>query len=309
MPLDPLIARLIKMTYRSGFDQLHTQSIEEVRKRVKTHHSAPQPGFYDDYILENDCHLRIFRPAAEKPTSPLPLVYYVRGCGGIAPEPVEANDYCALLSKKLNAYVAAMSFRLAPEFKFPIGLYDGMMGIKWIHANHLKLNVHPDGIVAWGESSGASALTVCCHLLKQENNPIIKHQTLLYPMVDMHNDYPSKSKYAKGYLLDVSFLDWLFEQYLSSPEERQDIRVSPLLNPDLTDLPPTTIITAEYDPIRDEGEAYAERLAAAGNQVVLKRFDGVTHGFVVYQKRLKKGAEALDFACNKLLQFFAQTVS
>lgn len=304
MPLDPLLERLIKITYKSEFAQLHTMSLEDVRKYLKTLHASQQQGFYDTYWLENECELRVYRPQAERSKNPLPLVYYGRGCGGIAPEPAEAKDYCALLATRLNAYIAVVSFRLAPEYKFPVGLYDGLMGIKWIYENHRKLNVDLKRFVAWGESSGASAITVCCQLLKQENLKIIQHQTLIYPMVDMVNDYPSKSKYGQGYLLDLSFLEWLSEQYLNSPEEKQDFRVSPLLNPDLSGLPPTTIITAEYDPMRDEGEEYAKRLKEAGNLVIHRRFESVTHGFLVYHTRLKQAREALDYACNELLNFF-----
>ena len=304
MSLDPLLARLIKITYKTDFAQLHTKSAHEVRKLVKTHHSNLLTGFYKSYKLPNGDEIKIFRPDESMPSSPLPLVFYGRGCGGIAPEPAEAKHYCAFLSKKLNSYIAVPSFRLAPEFKFPIGLNDGLTALKWLYSNDKLIGFDKDRIAVWGESSGANALAVICQLLRDEKLNFIKHQVLLYPTTDMVNHYPSKSLYRTGYLLEVNFLDWLLEHYLNHSSEKFDYRVSPLLNPNLSSLPSSTIITAEYDPTRDEAEKYGLKLLESGNQVDMKRFNGVTHGFAVYHKRLKKAREALDYACDNLFKYF-----
>jgi acetyl esterase len=197
-----------------------------------------------------------------------------------------------------------LSHRLAPEHKFPGYLNDALISIKWIDTHTHELEIEKEKIAIWGESSGGSIVATCTHVLRDEGLDILKHQTLFYPMVDLVSPFPSKEIYAKGYMLDKPFLQFLDNLGSESTQDRSSILISPLLSPSFCDLPPATIITAEYDPLRDEAESYVQKLNSANVNVSWKRFDGMIHGFMRFYTKVQGAKEALDFACGELKRVF-----
>jgi acetyl esterase len=153
--------------------------------------------------------------------------------------------------------------------------------VQWIGANGAELGADPSRIALCGDSAGGNLSTVVSILARDAGGPAIAFQALVYPATDARDEggYPSRVENADAVFLNADSMRWFYEQYGNSDEDRSDWRASPVLAPDLTGLPPALIVTAEYDVLRDEGEAYGSALQAAGNDVIIHRYDGMTHVF------------------------------
>jgi acetyl esterase len=174
----------------------------------------------------------------------------------------------------------SVDYRLAPEHPFPAGFEDCLAATRWVGEHIDFLGGDPDRIVVGGDSAGANfAATVA--LATRETGPTLAAQFLVYPGVDFvdGSDYPSREENAEGYLLTAEDMAWFRESYLPAGTDLNDPRASPIRAADLSGAPPAVIGTAEFDPLRDEGEAYAKALADAGVEVRLQRYDGMIHGF------------------------------
>lgn len=305
MALDPSLQRLIDFAYKNGFGHLHEQPLSKVRYLLRSTRKTKQRLITRDILTPKGIRLRVHFPISGS-HEPLPALIYIRGSAGIGGKLEEFDDFCQTLSNRLNFLVINIDFSLAPEFKFPIGVHDCLDSILWLSSQASDLPLKGPKLYLWGESSGGNKAAVVCQLLRDLNYDVIAHQTLIYPMVDLCHSYPSKEEFGQGYLLEMDFAHWLTEQYLENPDQVQDIRVSPSLNPNLGRLPPATIITAQYDPIRDEARGYAQKLARAQNKVFHLEYAGMTHGFMVYHRRLEKGALALEHATELILTHYRE---
>lgn len=300
MPLDPLLERLLSAAYRKGLGKLHSLSPAHMREYL-THpylSSKISCSPYQDYHPAPFVTLRCHSPPCQEQT--LPAVVYFPANAFLLNRLDAGNRYCALLAHTLNRKVIQVAHRLLPENKFPLFLGDCLRSIRWIAENALHLKINPQAIALWGESSGATIATVCAHLLQEEKTVRIQHQTLFYPMTDLVTFFPSKAFYSYGYMLDKDFLSWLDQTGFEPTQDRRDPQISPLFADRLSGLPPTTLITAEYDPLRDEGEAYARALSQEKVPVLHKRFLGMIHGFLRFYPRLTAAREAWALACQAL---------
>lgn len=232
--------------------------------------------------------IRIYHPADQQD---LPLIIFYHG-GGFVTRTIASHDLvCRRIAHENNAVVVSVGYRLAPEFKFPIPHQDCYDATVWIGEHAAQLGANPDELTVMGDSAGGNLATVVSILSRDLGGPKIKNQVLIYPTVDARLNHPSIDKYAKGYFLTKPLMQWFLDHYKKNEEDILNPLMSPLLTEDLSNLPPAFVCTAAYDPLKDEGEAYAKKLAAAGNQVVFKEYPNVIHGFINMPKISNEGLE------------------
>lgn len=307
MPLNPTLKRLLTKAYLNGFGDLHQLSAEEIRYYLQHPKLKVTRVLFQDFQTHHGLTLRCYTPCnAQSPESKAPAVIYLSATAFVLDRLDACNDYCSLLANHLGMKIINIAHRLAPEHKFPRFLYDCTESIEWIYEHASILGIDPEKIAIWGESSGGSIAATSTHVLRDAKRSIIKHQTLFYPMVDLVSATRSKTLYSEGFMLDKSFVAWLDERGFHPEQNRACPLASPLLSSDFTALPPATLITAQYDPLRDEGEAYARKLQQAGINVTAKRFNGMIHGFMRFYPKVAATQDALDYACVALKQFFSQ---
>lgn len=218
--------------------------------------------------------LRLYRPSDRRD---LPLIVFVHG-GGFLFGNLDTHDaMCRTLANESGAAVVAVDYRLSPEHPYPAPLHDCWNALAWLTCTAGLVGLDSDRIAIAGDSAGGQ-LAIATALLASTNGASLRHVGLLYPLIDPTCRSASITDFATGYVLTKSFLDWCWEAYGKSSANLSD----PLFNLNLADLngfPTTTIVTAGFDPLRDEGERFAHRLRDAGAQVQLQRYTGMIHGF------------------------------
>ncbi len=299
MPLHPIISRIVRQAYAKGHGALHLEDVDTVRNHYRKNFAPPkgEPGI--DYQA-NHCLLRIHRPKDKQ--GALPAIIYLRASGYVLGSLDDTDYFCSELAAYCQCVVIAMEPRLSPEFKFPIPVEDCLDGLYYLHDNHQALGIDPRKIALWGDSSGGSYAAVMAQEVKNER--LIAQQVLVYPMVDYFNRYPSKDRYGDGYLFDTTLSEWFITNYCRSTDDYAHCRVSPALAKDFTGLPPTLIIGAECDPMRDESIFYYQQLVAAKVPVNAVYFLGVTHGFLWYSQLVDTAQIALKYAADQIMLGF-----
>jgi len=221
--------------------------------------------------------LRVYVPGG---AAPFPVVAYFHG-GGFVLGSLDTHDRIARrLCRAAEALVVSVEYRLAPEHRFPAALDDCMAATHWLAEHAGELGGDRDRIAVAGDSAGGNLAAAVALASRADDGPGIAAQVLLYPVTDAACATPSFVRNAEGYLLSAAAMRWFWQQYLGPDGDPDSGYASVLRAPDLAGLPPALVITAEFDPLRDEGEAYAEHLREAGNAVEAHRFDGMTHGFI-----------------------------
>ena len=237
--------------------------------------------------------VRLYRPAgAGAVTSRLPLHVYLHGGGWCVGSLADVDPRCRTTAARAGCVVASVDYRLAPENQFPVGLEDAYAALTWLVGNADELGIDPRRVSIGGESAGANLATVCCLLARDRGGPDIALQVLVVPATDATLSQPSVDEMADGYLLTRRSMEEFTAAYLPAGASRTDPLASPLHADDLTRLPPAVIHTAEYDPLRDEGEAYARRLADAGVAVRLRRLTGHVHHSFAFTRLLASARDA-----------------
>ncbi|MGK4005743.1 alpha/beta hydrolase [Sorangium sp. So ce1036] len=250
---------------------------------------------------------RIYWPAGGA-AGALPIVVYFHGGGWVLCNLDTHDGVCRSLTNLAGCITVAVDYRLAPEHKFPEPLWDCLAALRWVADNAGRLGGDPARIAVAGDSAGGNLAAAVAVAARQRGGPAIVHQVLFYPALDARCDTPSCRALSEGYMLTAAEMRWYWDSYLARDADRDDPLACPLRASDLGGLPAATVITAEYDPLRDDGETYAARLKEAGVPVRLKRFGGVLHGFVLVAPLigLAQGAEAMSFAGDALRQAFSQ---
>ncbi len=241
--------------------------------------------YHNDYKVP----IRLYFPSEEamrqgvKEGHAFPILLFFHG-GGWVTESVENYDrVCARMAKATNQIVASVGYRLAPEFRFPTGLEDCYAAAKALYTDRFLLNTDPDQITVIGDSAGGNLAAAVCLMARDTKEFRPKRQILIYPA--LYNCYTEASPFAsvrengRDYLLTSVKMEDYLKLYQSSPKDRQNPYFAPILADSLEGMPDTLILTAEFDPLRDEGEAYAQRLKTAGNRVELHRIKGALHGY------------------------------
>ncbi|WEJ70142.1 alpha/beta hydrolase [Pseudomonas sp. PSE14] len=229
--------------------------------------------------LADDLPARLYRPSGE---AGLPLLVFFHGGGFVAGTIDTHDDLCRRLALATGAAVASVSYRLAPETRFPGPAEDCYRATCELVERAAELGVDASRLALAGDSAGGNLSIAAARLLNQRGGPRPSALCLFYPVTDQSCGSASYREFAKGYFLEASMMHWFWRQYLGQWPAPLDVLASPLHAADLGSLPPTLLMSAEYDPLRDEGEAFAERARAAGAEVALVRAEGMIHGFASF---------------------------
>lgn len=217
-----------------------------------------------------------------------PVIVFFHG-GGFVINSLNTHDKaCRRLCKMNQAFVVSVDYRLAPEHKFPAGVMDCYDATKWVAENIAAYGGDPDKLVVMGDSAGGNLATVTAIQARDLGTPKIAAQVLVYPTVDAHMTFPSIDENAEGYILTKALMSWFLDHYKKVEADKDDPLMSPLYIKDLSSLPPTLVQTAQFDPLRDEGKAYAQKLKKAGNKVQYTNYDGLIHTYFTMPKFLKE---------------------
>jgi acetyl esterase len=244
--------------------------------------------------------VRLYHPPGH---GPFPVTVYLHGGGFVVGGPETTDGLCRSLASGARSVVVSPDYRLAPEAPFPHGLLDAWATLQWSRETAAAFGGDPSKIAVAGDSSGGNFAAVLAQMARDHGLPL-QHQVLLYPVMDHRFDTLSYRAFATGYFLSAAMMRWFWQQYLPQGTDSGDWRVSPLRRDSLQGLAPATILTAEFDVLRDEAEAYAVALASAGVQVTWKRWPGQIHGFLLQQGTMDDANAAIDAASRALRASF-----
>ena len=246
--------------------------------------------------------LRVYTPIAGG-GAVLPALVYFHGGGWVIGDLDTHDALCRTLANESGARVISVDYRLAPEHKFPAAADDCFAAVKWVEANATKLGIDPNRIAVAGDSAGGNLAAVVSLLARQKGGPRIVFQLLIYPVTQWKAATTSMDACAEGYFLEKKAMHWFFDQYARG-EDANDWRLSPLAAPDLTGLPRAYVVTAGFDPLRDEGKAYADKLRAAGVPTVHVDYPSMIHGFFNMSAVIPTSREAIIAASKALRQAY-----
>jgi acetyl esterase len=288
MPVDPQIAAILALMEQLGAPALSDGTPEQARAGMRTMTvdmrdaaSLAAVRSTEDSTLPGpagDIAIRVYRPEAD---GPVPTIMFFHGGGFVIGDIETHDDQARLLSRDVAAVVVSVDYRLAPENKFPAGFEDCLAATTYV-ADHIDdFGADSSRLVVAGDSAGANFAAAVAIACRDAGGPALAAQLLIYPVVDFAEGgpYPSRVENAEGYFLTADDTAWFDLQYVPDDFDVTDPRASVIKVEDVGGLPPAVVGTAEFDPLRDEGEAYAERLREAGITVVVHRFDGMIHGF------------------------------
>jgi len=303
MALDPNVQLLLQTMEQNGEGSICDIGVEPSREFIELFgtlggtvdvarvedHTVPGPG--------GDIPVRLYSPAAD---AVLPVVVYFHGGGWCIGNITSHDGVCRKLATQSGLAVVSVDYRLAPENKFPCAAEDCYAAAKWVADNAGELRVDASRMALAGDSAGGNLTAVTSILARDRGGPTISFQLMIYPAVDATMSFASVKENGEGYLLSARDMAWFYDHYAGSDGDRKDPVLSPLYTPDLSGLPPALVITAEYDPLRDEGEAYADALQQAGVSARASRYDGMIHGFFGLEAIVPASAPAMEEAAAAL---------
>ena len=303
--LDGRTQWLLQLLARSGQPPIEKTSVAEARASYDAFMlemgGGPVPiGEIVDRIIESHpnekgagrMRIRIYRPAGTVARL-LPAILYFHGGGWMMGSLEGYELVCRYISARTGCAVVAVDYRLAPEHKFPAAIDDAAAAFRWLAGNAVGLGVDPARIVIAGDSAGGNIAAVAAQLLRDEPRPPCL-QWLMFPATNLAFDSPSYKSCGEGFFVTRAAMEWFRGHYLNDPAEIEDPRVSPLGASDLSGVAPALIFTNGIDPLRDEGKAYADRLAAAGVKTFHREFDSLIHGFIGMRGAIQAAARAMD---------------
>jgi len=298
--LDPIVRLLLDAIRAQGSPPLETMSPAEARQFAKES-LKPVGGVMEKVAsIENmgvhgpggEIPVRVYTPEGR---GPRPGLVYFHGGGWVICDLDMYDVVCSALARRSGAVVVSVNYRLAPEHKFPAAVVDCYAATLWTAANAARLGIDPQRLCLGGDSAGGNLTAVIAQRCRDEQGPAIALQTMVYPVTNLSSfATASYSEFADGYQLTKAEMEWFRDHYLRGPEDARNPQASPLLAPDLRGLPPALVITAECDPLRDEGEAYAARLQEAGVPVTCTRYAGMIHPFFSMPGAIPQAFEAYD---------------
>ena len=305
MPLDPQVSTLLDQMEAQAGPSINQMTPEDARTMMRTlgtlaKYPDERAPAHDRRIPgpAGEIPIRVYTPAASEP---LPVVVFFHGGGWVIGD-IETHDAtCQQIATSVPAVFVSVDYRLAPEHRFPAALEDCLAATRWVGAHAGELGADGAHLAVAGDSAGGNLAALVALQARNQGGPPIVFQLLVYPATDLTCSFPSHVENGEGYLLTSESIRWFLDHYISEPE-RKGSDASPHFADDLSRLPPALIITAEFDPLRDEGEAYAARLKEAGVPVTLTRYDGMIHGFFGMELVVDGAARAVQQAVSALRQ-------
>jgi acetyl esterase len=310
MPFHPQVQAIRDRLEAEQVPNLYTLPIEEARARdvkgaITTAGQLEPVAEVRDFVVPGpagDLAARLYRPSLR---GAVPVLAYFFG-GGWSLGTLDTSDaVCRMITNRAGCATVAISYRLAPENKFPCAVDDCYAGAAWIAEHAAELDVDGGRLAVGGDSSGGNLAAAVTLRARELGYPAIAHQLLVYPNTDATADTPSLREVTDKHFFNANAIAWYWSMYLESPDDGMNPLASPLKAADLSGLPPATVITAELDPLRDEAELYAAALAKAGVPAEVIRYDGMMHGFFTMVGLLDVAREAVATAADRLAKAFA----
>ncbi|MET1084801.1 MAG: alpha/beta hydrolase [Burkholderiales bacterium] len=310
MPLDPQVLWVLDRIRDAGNPEYWQMTPEQARdwhnRKAGILDVQPEPVFKaEDRVIPGpaaDIAVRVYTPRASR--TPLPVLVWLHGGGHVVGNIDSYDALCRQLALQADCLVVSVEYCLAPEHKFPAGVEDGFAALTWVGHHAVEIGGDPERIAIGGDSGGGNLAAVCVILARDAGFPKLAFQLLVYPRTAAWEDSASHREFAEGYLLTRETILWFHNHCLNSDEDRKDWRWAPLDCPDLSRLPPALVIVGEYDPLRDEGIAYAERMRREGNTVELTNYAGMVHPFFSMGGAIDAGRRAIAQAARALKQAF-----
>ena len=287
MPLDPQIRDFLDLLARDPPAPPFTEvSPDEGRRnfdrmRRATAGARVEVGAVEDLILPGpggDLRARLYVPVGDG-ARPTPGLVFFHGGGWVFGDLESHDGACRTLCREADIRVVAIDYRLAPEHRFPAAADDAIAATAWVAAHAARLGIDPGRLAVGGDSAGGNLAAVAA-LHARAHGPALRSQVLIYPVTDRRTDTPSYEENARGFMLERDGMRWFFDQYARTDADRDDARLAPLRAASFAGLPPALVVTAGFDPLRDDGTSYARALTEAGTPVVLMENPGLIHGFI-----------------------------
>jgi len=298
LALDPQVKKILEEAAALKLPAYQDLSPAEARKQIRSLTPPVDPLLtvkrVEDRSIpgpQGEIPIRLYYPAGDQPFA---VLVYFHGGGWVIGDLDTHHGICHALAKTNGCLVVSVDYRLAPEYRHPAAVEDAYAATNWIAENSDIIQADPNRLAVGGDSAGGHLAAVVALMARDRKGPRIDLQVLIYPITDCNFDTPSYIKNKEGYLLTRDLMKWFWSRYLKTEEVADHPYVSPLRAADFGNLPPAFVLTAEYDPLRDEGEAYGKRMQAAGVKVALSRYDGMIHGFLRMSARLDKAKAAFD---------------
>jgi acetyl esterase len=291
MPIDPTAQFILTALAKQGVKSFEQLSIAEARGIIDTFpqlQNAPEPVEQVEELALDGVPLRVYRPVGANGSA----ILYTHGGGWIGGHLDVCDEPVRALANETGAVVVATTYRLAPEARFPAQPDDVFAALQWLHANAARLGVDPRRVALVGDSAGGNLMAVTAIRARDAGLPVAA-QVLVYPVIDRRCGGASKTECAEGYLISRAAVDWFWDHYLARPEDIASPLASPLNAADLSGLPPALVLTAEYDPSRDEAIEYCNALAAAGNDARHVPLPGLIHGAFWMSGAIPRASEVL----------------
>jgi acetyl esterase len=306
MPLDPQAQQVLEQIAALGLPPNHLVSPAQARVNMKARPRAagPEVAKLEDCLIPGpgaDVLVRIYTPAGQ---GPFPILVWFHGGGWVVGDLETADPTARHLTVGAGCVVVSVDYRLAPESKFPGPLDDCYAATTWAAQNAPRLHGRADRIAVGGDSAGGNLAAAVALMARDRGGPPLVFQLLVYPVTAWNFDTASYRGNADGYGLTRDGMRWFWDHYLRDPADASNPYAAPLVAQNLSALPSALVVTAEFDPLRDEGEAYARRLQAAGIPTRCSRYSGMIHGFFGMPAALDKARQAIAEAATALREAF-----
>jgi acetyl esterase len=307
-PIDEQVQILLKLAALLGRKNNEELTIAEARRSLDadaTLLGAPMPPLarIENRVVRDGelaVRIRIYVPRALEARRDAPALVFFHGGGFVLGSIASHENICAEIADRVPCVVVSVDYRLAPEAKFPAGIDDSVGAFRWVRAHATELGVDPERIAVGGDSAGGNVAAVVCHDLAKAGGPTPRFQLLVYPATDLTCSARSHALFARGFFLEAPTIRFYIDQYIRTPADIDDPRASPLKSTSFAGLPPAMVITAGFDPLRDEGKAYADALAAAGVDVTYRNDAGMVHGYFAMSGAIDVAKDAMSEAVREL---------
>ncbi|WP_332813828.1 alpha/beta hydrolase [Ramlibacter sp.] len=308
--LHPADQMLLRLMVEKGIPPTHTLPPEQAREYYLLRRTVTQPEPPDVGLVRNlaapgpagDIPLRLYRPLGSDVGQALPVLVYYHGGGWVIGDLDTHDVLCRQLCNGSGCAVVSVDYRLAPEHPFPAAVDDSIAATRWIHASAQELGLDATRFAVGGDSAGGNLAAVVALTERDagaQGLPIA-YQLLIYPATDQRRGWPSHTRNGEGYLLTRDTIAYFHDLYLAGQDGDLDWRLSPLLHDDHRGLPPALVLTAGFDPLRDEGVAYAQKLSESGNTAALVSFERQIHGFITMGKVVDEARVAVQICASQL---------